>query len=355
MNPLKSPKQNRDLLLPGIIAVGLIWSIGLLGFGFWQNLQTSTPQNEQPVPPTDETLPEYATFTQVTPVPLGRFKYSGSPDWSPIRLVIDSAIQSERREYQLSYVQPPDSPANSTTAIELLLQGKLDFVQSDRSLRPIEINQAQENGLKLQQIPVATDGIAIAVHPTLPIQGLTLQQLADIYSGKITNWQQVGGPQLEIQPFSLSVDSEGVINLFLSQIMNGQSFSITLDYFPNMTAALRKLAQSPGGIFFGSSAEIVPQCSIKPIPIGKVAQQWIAPYQSPYVLSKNCPNQRNQINTQAFLNQQYPLTHLLYVIYTDNGEKAQAGEAYAQLLLSDQGQDLLSKAGFVKISQNSQP
>ncbi|WP_010481039.1 substrate-binding domain-containing protein [Acaryochloris sp. CCMEE 5410] len=353
MNPLKRPQQHRDLVLPGIIAVGLVWSVGLLGFGVWQNLQTPQLQREQPNNPAVKAVSENSTFAQVNPVPSGRFRYSGSPNWSSIRLVVDSAIQSERREYQLSYVQPKDKSANSTTAIDLLIQDQLDFVQSDRPLRPNEIKQAQTKGLQLQQIPVATDGIAIAVHPSLTIPGLTLQELSDIYQGKITNWQQVGGPNLAIQPFSLSVGSVGSVDIFLSKVMEGQSFSQTLDYFPNLTAALRKLAQSPGGILFGSSAEIVPQCTVKPVPIGQDTQERVAPYQAPYVLSEDCPNQRNRINSSAFLNQQYPLTHPLYVIYAQGDEPA--GEAYTQLLLSNQGQELLQKAGFAQLSANPQP
>jgi phosphate transport system substrate-binding protein len=47
---------------------------------------------------------------------------------------------------------------------------------------------------------VAIDGIAIAVHPDLPVSGLTITQLKDIYTGKIRNWRQVSGPNLAIIP-----------------------------------------------------------------------------------------------------------------------------------------------------------
>lgn len=349
MNRPNRSKTYQDLALPGIITVGLIWALGLLGFGLLRNIQQPELLTEQPPTLPDQQLSGSLTFTQVKEVPSGRFKYSGSPDWSSIRLVVDSAIQSERREYQLSYVQPVDKAVNSTTAIELLLQGKLNFVQSGRPLRPTEIKRAQAKGYTLQQTPVAIDGIAIAVHPSLPIQGLTLQDVAQIYRGQITNWQQVGGPNLEIQPYSLAVESEGVVDLFFKQVMQEKPYGNNLEFFPTMTIALRQLAESPGGIFFGSVAEIVPQCSIKPLPIADDSQTWIAPYQSPYVPSTNCPNQRNRINTHAFLAQQYPLTHQLYVIYMANGAKGDAGKAYTQLLLSNQGQELISKAGFVSI------
>jgi len=351
MNQPKSSKDSKGLVLPGIVVIGLIWACGLLGLGLWRNLYQSEQiaQPSQDLP--DQQLSDYSNLMQVD-IPTGRFKYSGSPDWSPIRLVVDSAIQSERREYQLSYVQPMDQPANATTAIALLLQGELDLVQSSRPLRPAERKQAQEKGYNLQQTPVAMDGIAIAVHPSLPVKGLTLLEVAQIYRGQITNWQQLGGPDLEIQPYSLSTSSEAMVDLFSQQVMQAETYGDRLEFFPTVTTALRSLAQTPGGIFFGSAAEIVPQCSIKPLPIGKDSQTRIAPYQSPYILSTNCPSQRNRINTQAFLTQQYPLTHQLYVIHRANGVK-DAGNAYTQLLRSAQGQELVDRAGFVSILKRS--
>lgn len=349
MPPPDHHKNYQHLILPGIVAFGALWALGLFGFGLWQQSQQPTAESS-PIP-ANTTSPDYSTFSQVKAVPSGRFKYSGSPDWSPIRLVVDSAIQSERREYQLSYIQPKEKKANTTTAIALLIDGKLDFVQSDRSLKPSEIAQAQKEGLQLQQTPVAIDGIAIAVHPSLSIEGLTLEQVADIYQGTITNWADVGGPNLAIQPLTLSFESEGILDQFLSQVMQGASFSKQVDYFSSMTAALRKLADSPGGIFFGSAADLVPQCSVKPLPIGKSSQAWTAPYQAPYVLPDACPNQRNQINIAALSKQQYPLTRQLYLIYANDGDKARAGKAYTQLLLTNQGQDLLNKAGFVQVSK----
>ncbi len=354
MNHPNTNKKSNNLALPGIITLSLLWALGLLGLGLWRNLQPSTSLTQQTQNSLSNQTAKPLTFAQIKSLPSGRFKYSGSPDWSSIRLVVDSAIQSERREYQLSYVQPIDKEVNSTTAIELLLQNRLDLVQSDRALDPEEIKQAQAKGIELQQTPIAIDGIAIAVHPSLPIKDLTLQEIAKIYQGQITNWQQLNGPDLEIQPYALSAGSEGVIDLFGQQVMQDKSYGENLDYFENVTVALRRLANSPGGIFFGSASEIVPQCTIKPLPIELSSQQTIAPYQSPYIASNQCPSQRNQINVGALSAQQYPLTHQLYVIYrSDKNDKGGAGKAYSQMLLTQQGQDLIAKAGFVSITQGA--
>lgn len=155
---------------PVLIVIALSWSFGLLWVGLWWFIQRSGIQSTQP----EQLQPE--SFAQVQNVPTGLFSYSGSAAWAPIRLKVDSAIQSERPEFQLRYVKPNNSPG-STTAIQMLLDGRLTLVQSARPLYDLEYAQAQKWGSKLKQIPVAIDGIAIAVNPKLNISGLTLDQL----------------------------------------------------------------------------------------------------------------------------------------------------------------------------------
>ena len=66
--------------------------------------------------------------------------------------------------------------------------------------------------------------------------------------------------------------------------------------------------------------------------------------------SEACPAQRNQLNIDAFRNGDYPLTRRLFVIVkTDGGPNQQAGEAYARIILTDQGQQLVRESGFVNI------
>ena len=92
------------------------------------------------------------------------------------------------------------------------------------------------------------------------------------------------------------------------------------------------------------------QCTIKPLSIGRSANQLVAPYQAPYVPESDCPARRNQLNQDAFRSGDYPLTRQLFVIVKQDGQTdQQAGEAYAKLLLSEQGQELVQEAGFVRL------
>jgi phosphate transport system substrate-binding protein len=232
----------------------------------------------------------------------------------------------------------------------MLIENQLAFSQASRSLKDEEIQRAQQRRLTLKEVPVAIDGIAIAVHPDLPVSGLTITQLKDIYTGKISNWRQVGGPNLAIIPYSRRKEDGGTVEFFIDQVLEKADFGDNIQYVYSTTPALRKVSQNPGGIYYASAPEVVPQCRIKTLPLGKSENKLVAPYQEPSIPSSQCPQKRNQLNELAFQKGEYPITRRLFVIIKQNGQlDEQAGEAYADLLLTDQGQKLIEKAGFVPL------
>lgn len=280
--------------------------------------------------------------------PSGQFNYGGSTSWAPIRSSLDANIQSALPQFQLRYVNPNGGPASSGSGVKMLLNRQLDFAQTSRPLTNQEKQQAQQAGISLQEIAVALDGVAVAVNPSLNIPGLTLAQLQEIYTGKATNWQQVGGPNLPIVPISRNVGSGGTVDLFIDSVLSGQSFSSSVQFVGTTTQALQKLGSEPGGVYFASAPEVVPQCTVKPLAIGQTAGQFVPPYQEPIVPKDQCPARRTQLNAQTLGNGTYPLTRNLYVVVRQDAS-SKAGEAYANLLLSSAGQEMLEKAGFVKI------
>lgn len=350
-----------------VLILALLITAALLGGGFWWftrgsgfNMGSlSTSKNNKT--PTTGTSPSNSSnpltqataqsFAQVKNVPSGLFNYGGSTSFAPIRVTVDQAIQTARPEFRLRYVNPTSGAASSSTGIKMLLDGQLSFAQSSRPLLDLEYNQAQQRNFKLQQIPVAIDGLAVAVNRHLNISGLTLAQLKSIYTGQIKNWSQVGGSNLPIVPISRPPNSGGTVELFVEQILINQGFASNVQFIPTTTEALRRLASNPGGIYFASAPEVVPQCTIKPLPIGNQAGQFVAPYQGALVSLSQCKSsQPNQVNVEAFQNGQYPITRNLFVIVKENNQaEEEAGIAYANLLLSKQGQELISKTGFVSI------
>ncbi len=335
---------------------------GLVGGGFWwftqqSGIKLNVSNNNNPATVPSDTNGQSATnsdgagkFSEVQNVPSGLFNYGGSTSWAPLRLGVDPVIQQARPEFRLRYVEPVGSVPGSGTGIRMLIRDELAFSQSSRPLTDQELRQATQRGFKLRQVPIAIDGLAVAVNPSLNVTGLTLDQLANIYLGKIRNWQQIGGPNLPIVPLTRPISAGGTIELFVETVLQNRPFGANVQTVATTTEALRRLANAPGGIYFASAPEVVPQCTIKPLALGKRPDNLVPPYQEPLLTPSQCPAQRNRLNNSAFQSGQYPLTRNLYVIVKENGRvEQQAGDAYSNLLLTAEGQDAIARAGFVKI------
>jgi phosphate transport system substrate-binding protein len=367
------------LVAAGLIGVGFWWANDWSGFEFEfvSNLSIGSrdgakkklqqpddnAQTSAEVPGTPPGLLNYAagdkqqtantraqTFAEVLNVPSGLFNYGGSTTWAPIRKTVDPTIQSVWSQFRLRYTSPVIDKPGSGTGIKMLLDNQLAFSQSSRPVEEKEYQEALQRGFTLKEIPVAIDGIAIAVHPDLNIPGLSVAQLKDIYTGKINNWKQVGGPNIPLTPYSRPKEAGGTVEFFVDNVLKGEKLGTNVKIVSDTTNGLRKVILDPGGIYYASATEVVPQCDIKPLPIGSQPDQLVPPYEEPLVKPSQCPNQRNRLNRVAIQSGEYPITRRLFVIVKQNDlEDEQAGRAYAALLLSHQGQELINDAGFISL------
>lgn len=324
-----------------VLVLAILVTAGLVGSGLWW-------VTHQPHASTMQFSAE--TFAKAQNVPSGLFSYGGSTSWAPIRKEVDPAIQTVWPQFQLRYTPPATGAPGSGKGIRMLLDNQLAFSQSSRSVQAKEQQEAQQKGFTLKEIPVAIDGIASVVNPNLNIQGLTVAQIKDIYTGKINNWNQIGGPNLKITAYSRRLEDSGTVEFFVENVLDGQNLGTSVQFVFRTTEALQKVSADPGGIYFASAPEVVGQCSVKPLPIGRQAGKFVPPYQEPFIPLSQCPPKRNQLNAAAFQSSTYPITRRLFVIVKENGQvDQQAGEAYANLLLTAQGQELIAKTGFVRI------
>ncbi len=95
----------------------------------------------------------------------------------------------------------------SGTGIAALLNNTVDIANASRAIKPEEEAAARANGVVPVEFTVARDAIAVVVHPSNPVDTLTLQQVSDIFSGKIQNWQEVGGEDRPIVRLSRETNS----------------------------------------------------------------------------------------------------------------------------------------------------
>lgn len=345
------------------LVASFVITLAILGGGLWwllrgrqpQPITTEEPNNpEQPVETSEKPKPstDESTFASVENVPSGLFNYGGSTTWAPLRESIDPIIQQTYPEFRLRYTNPVSGTPGSGSGIEMLLNSQLAFAQSSRPIQTEEYEAAQTRGFSLKQIPVSIDALAIAVHPNLNVPGITIEQLQQIYTGQITNWEQVGGPNLPITAYSRQPEDGGTVEFFISNVLGGVNLGSNVEYVYSTTPALRKVSENLGAIYYASAPEVVPQCSVKTLPLGTRSDRFIPPYQEPLVSPEACRNQgqRNELNFSAFQSGEYPITRRLFVIVKqDGGMDQQAGEAYANFMLTEQGQELIKSTGFVNL------
>lgn len=353
--PLDTGSRNRipsavwssfPLLLLLLISGGL----GLLWRRNSASLQQATENaiKETPTEATetyDSGLQLKESLAEVTNVPQGVFYYGGAMASAGIRSQETLAeIAKAQPQFQLTYEDPLATPPDSGTGIQMVIDGTISFAESFRPLKQSEYDLASSRGFQLKQVPIATSAIAFYVNPKLDIPGLSLGQVEQIYSGRVTNWQQLGGPDLPIVPVSQDPDAQASTS-FLLQGMAGsdKKFGSNVRVVRDTTSAIRKVAQTPGAIGYGAQPLVVGQSTVSPIGLAKRGSQ-------DYVL----PAKDGEINKQAVLDGSYPLIRRIFVILREDGEIDElAGRAYVNLLLSEQGQDLIDKAGYLPVRYQS--
>lgn len=285
-------------------------------------------------------------------VPKGLYNYGGSTTWIPLHESVAEAIDKAFPDFQLRYTLPSSSSPGSGTGIKMLLDGQLSFSESSRPLKPKEYDAAQQRGFSLEQVPAAIDGIALAVHPDLGIDGLSVDQIKAIYTSEVSNWSELGGPDLTISVYSRFPEAAGTAKYFLDSIVDADTYGNDVVFVEDTTTAIRQVAGNKGGIYYASAPEIVNQCTIYAVPVSSQDQpdNFIPPFAAPWKTGEDCLNQANTVNKNAFRNGDYPLTRRLFVIVkVDRANDEIAGRAYANILLSPEGQTLIEQAGFVGI------
>lgn len=126
----------------------------------------------------------------------------GSTSLIPLEAAIRAAI------FDISMEEATDQVRHTTTwdAFYKLLRGEVDMIFSS-PLSQLQLDEAQAQGVTLELVPVAMEGFVFVVNADNPVDTLTQQQLKDIYSGKITNWSEVGGPDMPITAYQRNRDS----------------------------------------------------------------------------------------------------------------------------------------------------
>jgi phosphate transport system substrate-binding protein len=272
-------------------------------------------------------------------VPKGLFNYHIAINFSTIIAHgMHDAMQKAHPEFQLRYTEPTQGKPGSATAIRMLIDGEVSLAQSARPLEDTEFSRAKSRNINIDQIPIAIDAVAFYTHPGITIPGLSLDQVKDIYLGKIKNWKEVGGPNLPIVLFSLDPKVTGAPKQALGDAVEKMSSSVRL--VRDHTDSVRQVGATSGAIGLGAGLNIIGQKSVRVLSLAKAnSNQYVS-----------LTSETGALNRKAIREGTYPLTRRAFIIIRRNGgPDEQAGVAYANLFLSGEGQRIIENAGFVPL------
>ena len=220
----------------------------------------------------------------------------------------------------------------SGTGIAAMINGTVDIANASRAMKPEEVAAAEANGITPVETTVARDAIAVVVHPSNPVDGLTLQQISDIYTRKITNWRQVGG---ENRPIVL-----------LSRESNSGTYVYFLENVIRLGNKNSDLLFSPDTLLMPSSEGISTEVRQNPNVIGYDGLGYVTPDQKMVAVAENPTGPYVLPSVDTVNDGTYPVSRPLYM-YTA-GQPAGTIEVYLDWIL-DEGQVLVLELGFVPL------
>jgi phosphate transport system substrate-binding protein len=237
--------------------------------------------------------------------------------------------QAEHPEIRISV-----TGGGSGTGIASLINGTVDIANASRKIKEEEIAEAQSNGVEPVEHIIARDAIAVIVNPENPVSQLTLKQISDIYSGKISNWSEVGGDDRPLVRLSRETNS-GTHVYFLETVLRlGNSddktlFSMDTLLLPSSEGIIAEVRQNPNAIGYDGLG-YVPD-DLKMIAI---AEEQGGAYVLPSIPTVN--------------DKTYPIARDLYM-YTD-GEPTGIVKEYLEWILASDAQEIVVELGFVPAS-----
>ena len=214
----------------------------------------------------------------------------------------------------------------SGVGIAALIDGTCDIAMASRPMKTKELKSARGKGINPLATVIAKDGIAIIVHPSNPLSEITLAQLKDIYTGKISNWKDVGGKPGKIVVISRDVAS-GTFEVFKKIVLKGAKTRADALMLASNKAVATTVEKTPGAIGYVGLGYISSK-------VKALAVDGVEPTKETVVSGK------------------YKLARPLY-LYTD-GKPMGLAKEFIDFVLSPEGQKIVDKIGFVPVKPTSE-
>jgi phosphate transport system substrate-binding protein len=206
-----------------------------------------------------------------------------------------------------------------------------DLCDASRKAKSAEIaNCIKAFGKRPTEYKVALDGLSVYVNGENPVKELTIDQLGGIFTGKIKNWKDVGGPDAPITIYSRE-NSSGSYEFFKEHILKGQDFAASAQTMPGTAAILQAVSKDKGGIGYGGAG------------YGAGARH--------LSVKKDDSSPAVEPTEENVENQSYPIWRYLYVYVNPALDKGEIG-TYLNWMRSDDGQKIVKDVGYYPLPKN---
>jgi phosphate transport system substrate-binding protein len=224
----------------------------------------------------------------------------------------------------------------SGTGIAALINGTTTIAQSSRDMKPDEKAAVEKaTGKPVKEFKVGMDALAVIVHPTNPVSELSIDQLSDIFTEKITNWKEAGGLDEPMLVLSRERNS-GTHVYFLEHVVRKgnakgpEEFASSVLMMPSSQAIAQEVARSRAAI-------------------GYLGLGYVTKDHKPLAVKKSSSDPGTAPSVETAKNGTYPISRPLY-IYTA-GEPAGAVKDFIDFMTSPEGQEIVAVMDFVPLNQ----
>lgn len=227
-------------------------------------------------------------------------------------------------EYKASYpnVSFEIAAEGSTTGISAIIDNTAQIGMSSRRARTTEVSQAQAKGVSLKPTIVAYDGMAVVVNANSPLAGLTRRQVEQIFTGDVTDWSAVGGNPGRISVYTRNTSS-GTYSDWKELAMKRRDYAGSSQKMAGNEQIVAEVAKNPNGIGYVGLAYIhEPGIKVLPIDGHSPTEEEVKAKKYPYARP---------------------------TFYYTNGEPGGEAAKFVEFTLSDKGQEIVRKVGFVPV------
>ncbi len=223
----------------------------------------------------------------------------------------------------------------SGTGISAIVNNTCDIAEVSREMKESEIKLVESKGFTPKKIIVALDGLAVVVNPANKISELMIDQLADVFTGKIKNWKELGGRDAKI--------------VLLSREVNSGTHVYFKEHVLRHGIADGKEEFAPEALLLSSSQAIADEVSQNHDAIGYYGMGYITSKEKALKISKEKNSPAEAPTMENVISNAYPISRPL-LMYT-KGEPQGLVKKFIDYILSPAGQEIVKKLDFVPVQK----